>query len=131
MRYEINSTGQIILADQAFMDEHHAGDYTLLPEPAVQAADPYQWLIDLGPFMDRFAAAKMAVLTSTDTTVKAIITDMMARKYIDLQRADVAQGLAAIGSIVASVTPELQTAILTTPASQSENLWLRNTKVFG
>ena len=130
--YKITSTGNTIIADQAFMDAQHAGDYTLLPdEPVPTQVDPYLWLIDIGPYMDRFGATKMAVLTSTDVAVRAIIQDMMARKYIDLQRADVVQGLAYIGSVVLSVTPALQTAIRTTPVATSENIWLRNTKVFG
>ena len=103
------------------------GTFTAPPVPV----DPYEWLIDIGPYMDRFVSTKMAVLTSPDAAVKAIIQDMMGRKYIDLTRADVAQGLAYIGSVVASVTPALQTTILTTPVALSENIWLRNTKVFG
>ena len=135
--YKITSTGNTIIADQAFMSAQYPGNYTLVPEVAAPVVappvvvDPYQWLIDLGPYMDRFGAAKMAVLSSADTTVKAIIQDMMARKYVDLKRADVAQGLAAIGALVPSVTPALQTAILTTPVTLTENVWLRNTKVFG
>lgn len=101
------------------------------PPPAPVPVDPYEWLIDIGPYMDRFGAAKMAVLTSPDVAVKAIIQDMMGRKYIDLARADVAQGLAYIGTVVAAITPALQTTILTTPVALSENVWLRNTKVFG
>lgn len=125
MRYQINSTGNIILADQAFMDAQHAGDYTLLPDDAPVVVDPTAWFIDIGPFMDRFVTAKMAVLTSADVNVKAIIQDMMARKWIDLQRADVATSLGYIGSVVAALTPALQTAILTAPVSAEENRALR------
>ena len=131
MRYQIISTGNVILADQEFMEANYPGDYTLLPEEVAVVQDPYAWLIDIGPYMDRFGAAKMAVLTSPDVAVKAIVQDMMGRKYIDLQRTDVAQGLAYIGSVVAAVTPALQTTILTTPVAFQENVWLRNTKVFG
>jgi hypothetical protein len=124
-----------VQSDTAGIGWAYSGGIFTAPEPEPippTPVDPYLWLIDIGPYMDRFGATpKMAVLTSADATVKAIITDMMARKYIDLQRADVAQGLAAIGSIVASVTPALQTAILTTPVALVENVWLRNTKVFG
>ena len=108
-----------------------AGDGTFTAPPVPVPADPYEWLIDIGPYMDRFGSTKMAVLTSPDVAVKAIIQDMMGRKYIDLARADVAQGLAYIGSVVAALTPALQTTILTTPVALSENVWLRNTKVFG
>jgi hypothetical protein len=97
------------------------------PEPPiiVPPIDPVSWLIDIGPFYDRFGAAKTAVLTSADAGVKAIMSDVSIRKWIDLQRADVAQSLAYIGSKVASVTPALQTAILTTPVLPEENLALR------
>lgn len=87
--------------------------------------DPCAWLIDLGPFYDRFGAAKMAVLTSTDTGVKAIIADLNIRKWVDLKRADVTTGLAYVGSKVPEVTVNLQTTILTTPVGAEENRALR------
>ena len=87
--------------------------------------DPTQWLIDVGPFFDRTGAAKMAILTSTDPTVKAIIADLQVRKWVDLKRTDVAQGLAYIGSVVPALTGAIQTAILTTPVSAADNLALR------
>ena len=88
-------------------------------------ADPCAHLIDLGPFYDRFGAAKMAVLTSADVGVKAIIADLNIRKWVDLQRADVASGLAYVGSKVPSVDAALQSAILTTPVGAEENRALR------
>lgn len=94
------------------------------PVPPV-VVDPCEWLIDIGPFFDRFGAAKMAVLTSADAGVKAILSDVQVRKWIDLQRADVASSLAYIGSKVPSVDATLQTAILTTPVTAEENLALR------
>lgn len=93
--------------------------------PGPAPVDPAEWLIDIGSFLDRFGAAKIAVLTSADAGVKAIIADTQVRKWIDLQRADVAQSVAYIGTVVAAVTPALQTAILTTPVSPEENLALR------
>jgi len=67
----------------------------------------------------------MAVLTSPDAAVKAILQDVNIRKWVDLQRPDVAQALAYISSVVPSVTAELQAAILTTPVAPEENLALR------
>jgi hypothetical protein len=93
--------------------------------PAPPVADPTEWFIDLGPFYDRFGAAKMAVLTSTDAGVKAILMDTQIRKWIDLQRADVASSLAYIGGIVAALTPAIQSAILTTPVAYDENAALK------
>ena len=100
-------------------------DNGLTFDPPAPAADPCEWLIDLGPFYDRFGAAKMAVLTSADAGVKAIMADVAIRKWIDLQRTDVASSLAYIGSKVPSVDAALQTAILTTPVSADENRALR------
>lgn len=105
-------------------DVYAAGNFTTPTAPA-PPADPCQWLIDIGPFFDRFGAAKMAVLTSTDAGVKAILQDIQVRKWIDLQRPDVASSLAYVGSVVPSVTGPLQTAILTTPVAAAENLALR------
>ena len=125
MKYQITSTGQTIVADQAFMDAQYPGDYTLVLEPSVPVADPCEWLIDIGPFYDRFGPAKMAVLTSTDAGVKAILSDTGVRKWIDLKRTDVASSLAYIGSKVPAVDATLQTAILTTPVAVEENRALR------
>lgn len=94
------------------------------PVPPV-VVDPCAHLIDIGPFFDRFGAAKMAVLTSADAGVKAILSDVQVRKWIDLQRADVATSLAYIGTKVPAVDATLQTAILSTPVTPEENLALR------
>lgn len=95
------------------------------PVPTAPTVDPCQWLIDLGPFYDRFGAAKMAVLTSSDAGVKAILNDVSVRKWIDLQRADVGTSLAYIGSVVPALTGALQTSIRTTPVGAEENRALR------
>ena len=87
--------------------------------------DPCVWLLDLGPFFDRFGAAKMAVLTSADVGVQAILKDVTIRKWIDLKNTEVASSLQYIGSKVPSVTTALQTAILTTVVTAAENLALR------
>lgn len=96
-----------------------------VPVPPPVPVDPCLWLIDIGPFYDRFGAAKMPVLTSPDAGVRAIMSDVQIRKWIDLQNPEVASSLAYIGSKVAAVTPALQTAILTTPVTAEENLALR------
>lgn len=130
MRIEIMQNGVVvdtILADQEFAEAHYPGAWRVADVQDVEpeAVNPVEWLIDIGPFFDRFGAAKMAVLTSTDPGVKAILADTQVRKWIDLQRADVAQSVAYIGTVVAAVTPALQTAILTTPVTPEENLALR------
>jgi len=70
-----------------------------------QASNPTEWLIDIGPFFDRFGAAKMGILMSSNATVKAILSDLQVRKWIDLKRADVADGL---DSLIALSTPPVE-----------------------
>ena len=113
------------MADLEFVTEHYPDDFTEVVETAPVVIDPCEWLLDLGPFYDRFGAAKMPVLTSPDATVKAIIADCNIRKWIDLENPDVANGLTYIGSVVAALTPAIQTAILTTPVTAEENRALR------
>lgn len=88
-------------------------------------APEWEWLIDIGPFFDRFGLAKMAVLTSSDPGVRAILADLQVRKWIDLKREDVFLGLQYVASEVPTVTAEMQEAILTDPVQPVENLALR------
>lgn len=117
-----------IVADEAFvLEQYPEGNYAQLPEPEAPAPQPpvYAWYIDIGPFFDRFGAAKMAVLTSTDSGVRALITDIQIRKWIDLKLPEVAQALVYLGSVIPAVTTELQSSILETPVAEHENLALR------
>ena len=121
-------TGQSIVADEEFMLQNYPeGNYELVPPPAPvpEPPKPYATFIDIGPFYDRFGAAKMAVLTSQDPAVRAILADLNIRKWIDLARPDVAQALQHVGSVVTQVTPELQATILNTAIAPEENLALR------
>lgn len=129
MNYEIlDAEGNVtntIVADEAFMQANYpAGNYRVRSEPPAPEPE-WAWYIDIGPFYDRFGATKMAVLTSTDDGVKAILADLNIRKWVDLKRADVAQALAYVGSVVPSVDAALQDAILNTPVVDIENLALR------
>ena len=93
------------------------------PEP--QTAPVWEWLIDIGPFFYRFGTAKMAVLTSSDVGVQAIIKDTQVRKWLDLKLPEIASAVAYVGTKVPSVTQELQQNILNTPVAETENLALR------
>lgn len=114
--------------DNIVMDESHivAGkqeDFTVVD---LNAPKPYQWYIDVGPFFDRFGAAKMAVLTSSNPIVRAIVQDVSIRKWVDLSRPDVAAGIDAIIALgVPGVDAELKNTILTSPVLCNENSAVR------
>ena len=98
--------------------------YSEVEAEPVPASNPTEWFIDIGSFFDRFGASKMAILTSGDADVKAILVDVTARRWIDLKRADVAEGLDTLIGL-GLITTEQKSAILTTPVSPEENLVLR------
>jgi hypothetical protein len=131
MIYEIMSGETVIntiVAEEAFMQvAFPGGNYRLQahtqPQEPVQTV--WKWYLDIGPFFDRFGAVKMQVLVSSDAGVQALIKDIQIRKWIDLQNAEVAQGLAYIGTKVTTLTAELQASILTTPVTDDENMALR------
>lgn len=131
MIYEIlDKAGNIensIIADEQFMLEHYPdGNYRAVPdEPIPETSKPWEWLIDIGPFFDRFGAAKMAVLTSSDAGVQAILKDTQIRKWLDLKLPEIAAAVAYVGTKVPEVTPELQQSILNTPVEEKDNLALR------
>lgn len=97
------------------------------PIDVAPVGDVWEWFIDIGPFFDRFGAQKIAVLSSQDPIVKAILSDVQVRKWVDLKRPDVAQSLDYIGTKVPGVNAELKAAIITTPVASEENLALRKT----
>ena len=56
------------------------------PEVIIDSSlEESNWKIYVGAFFDRFVDSKLAILSSTDPVVKAIITDSSVRKYIDLK----------------------------------------------
>ena len=131
MIYEILENGVVvntIVADEDFMLANYPdGNYReseQLDQPTVPVPI-YEWYIDIGPFFDRFGATKMAVLTSSDAGVQAILKDTQVRKWIDLKHPDVASSIAYIGTKVPALAAELQSAILNTPVAETENLALR------
>lgn len=86
----------------------------------------WAWYIDIGPFFDRFGAAKMAVLTSTNAVAKAIVMDCTVRKWIDLKHPSVQSGIDALIAVgVPGVDADLKSAIVNTPVTDEENSALR------
>ncbi len=118
-----------IAASEEYAEATYPGRWRVVetPEPSAPAAPAWEWYIDIGPFFDRFGAAKMAVLTSADVGVQAILKDTQVRKWLDLKLPEVTQSVQYIASKVDAVTPEIVDSILNTPVSENENLALRKT----
>lgn len=116
-----------IIADSTFAEQNYPGKWRVAntPQQDTTPDNPTEWLIDVGPFFDRFGVNKMNVLTNTDPGVKAILADLQVRKWIDLKRSDVAQGLSYVGAVVPAVTTDQQNKILNDPVQPEENLALR------
>ena len=103
------------------------------PGPAPEPA--WAWLMDIGPFVDRFGAERYAVEQSTDPFVVSFRHDVdTRRKWIDLRDQRVAaalyylagQPLPGVGTIAAPILTSTEVAtILTTPVALAENLALR------
>ena len=85
-------------------------------------------LIDVGPFFDRFKASKIAVLASANGTAKALVQDVMSRKWVDLARPDVAQAVDILISLnIDAGLAALRTSILTDPVTPAEQWALMKT----
>ena len=93
--------------------------------PVATTEDQTQYLIDIGPFFDRFGSAKMQVLTSSDLGVQAIIKDTQVRKWLDLRLPELAPSVMYVASKIPAVTVEIQNNVLRTPVAEHENLALR------
>lgn len=83
--------------------------------------DPALWRIDVGSFFDRFGDAKLAVLSSENTAVKAMITDASVRQYIGLyeRKDELTQMLTLLQTLVPGISLDV-TAILETEPAEAE-----------
>ena len=117
-----------IIATEELAEASYPGKWRLSenqPQPEPTPAPVWEWYIDVGPFFDRFGSAKLAVLTSADAGVQAVLKDTQVRRWLDLKLPEIAQSVDYVASVVPAVTPELKEAILTTPVAEHENLALR------
>ena len=118
-----------IVTSEEYAEATYPGRWRVVetPEPPAPAptAPVWEWYIDVGPFFDRFGAAKMAVLTSGDVGVQAILKDTQIRKWLDLRLPEIAQSVQYIASKVPALTAELQDQTVNTKPAEHENLALR------
>lgn len=73
--------------------------------------------IAVGSFYDRFGTEKWNILASTNPVIKALISDVSVRKFIDLQRPDLA---VALDLVIANGFAIDKSAILNTPCQPGE-----------
>ena len=117
-----------VLANEEYAEATYPGRWRVVetPEPPAPTPAPeWEWYIDIGPFFDRFGAAKMAVLTSADVGVQAVLKDTQVRKWLDLRLPEIAQSVQYLASKVPKLTTELQDQIVNTKPAEHENLALR------
>ena len=86
-------------------------------EPEPTPVDPALWRIDVGSFFDRFGEAKLAVLSSENSVVKAMITDASVRKYIALveRKDELTQMLGLLQTLVPGISLDIAEILETTP----------------
>ncbi len=98
--------------------------YQPIGDPPPDPLASVDYLIDIGPFFDRFEPYKMAILTSADAIVQGVVKDCMARKWVDLRLAAVGAGIDALISKGVCNAPT-KVAVLHTPVLPDENMALR------
>ena len=127
----LNDEQQVVdttIATEEFAEASYPGKWRLAddqPQPEPTPTQVWEWYIDIGPFFDRFGAAKMAVLTSADVGVQAILKDTQVRKWLDLRLPEIEQSVQYIASKVPKLTAELQDQIVNIKPEDHENLALR------
>ena len=116
-----------IAASEEYAEATYPGRWRVVetPEPPAPPAPVWEWYSDIGPFFDRFGAAKMAVLTSADVGVQAILKDTQVRKWLDLRLPEIEQSVQYIASKVPALTTELQGQVVNTKPAEHENLALQ------
>lgn len=129
--YRSPSDAPIDMAAYGFAEyDHQPQSDDAIAQP-IEVNDHFAYLIDIGPYFDRFGVAKLPVLACADNVVQAIVRDVSVRKWIDLKRPEVAQALAYITTKVPEVTPEIVQAVLAYPVLPQENAVLRTSGYMG
>ena len=126
------TTGEVVEYDTPLpQPEHLTADWRLEEisfavaapdvEPEPTPVDPALWRIDVGSFFDRFGEAKLAILSSDNTVVKAMIMDASVRKYIALveRKDELTQMLGLLQTLVPGISLDVA-AILETEPTDAE-----------
>lgn len=95
----ISQDGQVlntIVADEVFAESIAPGAWrhaAVKPEPD---PPPEVRHVSVGAFFDRFGPLKWTILADTNPQVRAVVKDASVRSYIDLDNADLPEGLALL-----------------------------------
>ena len=85
------------------------------------AQEDTSFYVDVGPFFDRFGASMLAVLSTTDPTLKAWITNVNIRKWVFTKHPSIGQAIdMMIAQGIVGVDAALKNAVQNTPARWSE-----------
>jgi hypothetical protein len=93
MKFKITSTGNVILADQQFMDHMHPGDYTLLLDDPVAEIKPP---ISKREFLKRFTPAEYAAIktaAAADATLDWYWQQFLLAEFIHMVDPDTVGGI--------------------------------------
>ena len=125
------TTGEVVEYDTPLpLPEHLTTDWRLeeVSIAAVAPDEPEQppvsdqalWRIDVGSFFDRFGEAKLAILSSENTIVKAMIADASVRKYIALieRKEELTQMLGLLQSLVPGISLDAAAILETVPTNE-------------
>lgn len=96
MKYKIISTGNVILADLAFVEQHHAGDYEEIVEAAAPVVRP---AISKREFLKLFTPAEYAAIktaANSNAQVDYFWQQFLLADFISLDDPDIAAGLSTI-----------------------------------
>ena len=97
-------------------------DHVEYAEGAVETpVDPAVWRIYVGAFFDRFGEDKIAILSSENAIVQALIKDASVRQYIGLveRKDELTQMLGLLQTLVSGISLDV-TAILETEPTDAE-----------
>lgn len=110
----------------AYVRKNEDGSETLVEEhdgrviseiPFVAVASPPQRWITPGALFDRLGDQKHDILKSDDPDIRALVTDVTPRRYIDLDRPDLGFGLQMLVAKGFPIDPE---AVITAPIRDIE-----------
>ena len=122
MKYKINSTGAIILADDAFMNAVHPGDFALI----VETPDPVKLprcRIVTGGFLQRFTKAErkaIKVLAKTNTDVDDYWSLVTSGTFVNLNDTNVVQPMTLALETLGPLAVGRSVAILSTVLTDDE-----------